>query len=191
MEAKCRFDRLAAFYPPGSLEQIAQRIVQSGALNRLASEWHLPMEIAADLCKLALFDTVLYLDDSGSSKSRYTYVSGPAALKMRPVAFEEGGSRIDDLKLIVSRVAFATGLFDADGIQVRFMNSRVEGNGIRDEQSAQQLVNQVKFTGLTPLGTNLNSKVVEPMVLGPARAGRLQKPVLIICGVFWFYDICL
>lgn len=29
------------------------------------------------------------------------------------------GERIDDLKLIMSRVAFATSLFDQDGIQVR------------------------------------------------------------------------
>lgn len=36
------------------------------------------------------------------------------------MAFEEGGSRIDDLKLVVSRVAMAASLFDQDGIQVRF-----------------------------------------------------------------------
>lgn len=69
------------------------------------------------------------------------------------MAFEEGGSRIDDLKLIVSRVAYAASLFDDDGIEVRFMNSRVEGNGLRTEQEAMALVQQVKFSGLTPLGT--------------------------------------
>lgn len=41
------------------------------------------------------------------------------------MAFEQGGERIDDLKLIMSRVAYATSLFDQDGISVRFMNSRV------------------------------------------------------------------
>lgn len=94
---------LSAFYPPGSLEQIAARVSASGAIGKLAAEWRLPMEIAFDLCKLALFDTILYLDDSGS------------------MAFEEGGSRIDDLKLVVSRVSQAAALFDQDGIQVRFM----------------------------------------------------------------------
>ena len=34
------------------------------------------------------------------------------------MTFEEGGTRIDDLKLIVSRVAMAASLFDQDGIQV-------------------------------------------------------------------------
>lgn len=60
----------------------------------------MPKEIASDLAKLALFDIVLYVDDSGS------------------MAFEQGGERIDDLKLILNRVAYASSLFDADGIQV-------------------------------------------------------------------------
>jgi len=41
------------------------------------------------------------------------------------MAFEENGERIDDLKALMSKVAYATSLFDQDGISVRFMNSRV------------------------------------------------------------------
>lgn len=63
------------------------------------------------------------------------------------MSFEEGGSRIDDLKLIVSKVSQAASLFDDDGIEVRFMNSRVEGHGIRDEAGAMNLISQVKFSG--------------------------------------------
>lgn len=111
---------------------------------------------------MALFDFVLYVDDSGS------------------MAFEDGGERIDDLKAILTRVAYATSLFDADGIQVRFMNSNVQGNNITNEQGAMQLLQQVKFSGLTPLGTNLWNKVLQPLVLGPARQNQLQKPVVII-----------
>ncbi|GAA5926231.1 hypothetical protein JCM1841_001163 [Sporobolomyces salmonicolor] len=154
---------IQAFYPdPRQLEPLAHRIAASGALQKVAQEWRMPLEITMDLAKLALFDVVLYCDDSGS------------------MAFEEGGSRIDDLKLIVSRVAYAASLFDDDGIEVRFMNSRVEGNGLRTEQEAMALVQQVKFSGLTPLGTALNNKVIEPLILGPARANRLKKPVLVI-----------
>lgn len=118
------------------------------------------------------------------------------------MSFEEGGTRIDDLKLIISRVAYASGLFDQDGIQVssysssssslsaasllttspqvRFMNSPAQGNNITNESAALQLVSQVRFAGLTPLGTELRNKVLEPLVMGPARRGQLQKPVLII-----------
>ncbi|KAK4704861.1 hypothetical protein P7C70_g1351, partial [Phenoliferia sp. Uapishka_3] len=154
---------LNAFYPQGSLEALAQNVARSGAVQKLASEWRMPLEIAMDLAKLSLFDTILYCDDSGS------------------MTFEEGGTRIDDLKLIVSRVAMAASLFDQDGIQVRFMNSKIEGNNINSEQAALALVSQVKFSGLTPLGTSLNNKILEPLILGPARQGRLQKPVLVIC----------
>lgn len=57
---------ISAFYPAGSLEPIAEAVARSGALPRIAAEWKMPMEIAMDLCKLSLFDTILYCDDSGS-----------------------------------------------------------------------------------------------------------------------------
>ena len=47
----------------------------------------MPMELATDLVSLALYDIVIFADDSGS------------------MIFEEGGDRVDDLKLIVGRVA--------------------------------------------------------------------------------------
>ncbi|GAA5912339.1 hypothetical protein JCM6882_002565 [Rhodosporidiobolus microsporus] len=153
---------LHAFYPPGTLEPLAHRISQSGALPRIAQEWRLPMEVAFDLAKLALFDVVLYLDDSGS------------------MAFEENGSRIDDAKLITSRVAMAASLFDTDGIQVIFMNNRTVGSHITSEQQASQLLSSINFSGLTPLGTSLDQKIIQPLVVGPARANALRKPVLVI-----------
>lgn len=63
-----RDQHLESFYPPGSpaLQQIAQRVAAAGSLDKVAQEWRLPKEIAVDLVKLSLFDTVLYVDDSGS-----------------------------------------------------------------------------------------------------------------------------
>lgn len=54
------------FYPPGSVEQLGQRVAQSGAVEKLAADWRIPNEIAYDLAKLALFDVVACCDDSGS-----------------------------------------------------------------------------------------------------------------------------
>lgn len=96
------------------------------------------------------------------------------------MSFEEGGSRIDDLKLIMGRVSQIASIFDQDGISVRFMNSRESGDGLRSESDAQNLINRIRFTGLTPFGTQLKQKVIEPMILQPARSGQLRKPVLII-----------
>ncbi|WVR07881.1 hypothetical protein IAU60_004924 [Kwoniella sp. DSM 27419] len=161
--AQCVQDQhLQAFYPPGSLDSVAQRVVQSGALQQLAANWKLPVELASDLVKIALFDVVVLVDDSGS------------------MSFEQNGERIEDLKMILGKIAFACALFDYDGIQVRFLNSQLQGNNINSEQAALSLVQQVKFSGLTPLGTSLDQKILQPLLLGPARQGSLQKPLLVI-----------
>lgn len=93
---------------------------------------------------------------------------------------DENGERIKDLKVILSKVAYAASLFDNDGIQVRFINSPVQGNNIRTEAQANALVQEVSFHGLTQMGTYLKQKVLDPLVIGPARAGQLEKPVLVI-----------
>lgn len=131
-------------------------------MAQLAQAWRINPEIASDIVKLALYDVILYIDDSGSMQ------------------FEENGERIDDLKLILSRVAFATSLFDEDGIQVRFMNSTDQGNGIRNEQQVNEMIGRTRFSGLTPMGRELQNKILAPLVLQSARNGSLRKPVLVI-----------
>jgi len=157
-----RDQRLQTFYPPGSTQQIAQKVAQSGALNRLSQEWRLPKEVAYDCVKIALFDVMLLLDDSGSMR------------------FEENGERINDLKVVLGRVAFACALFDHDGISVRFLNSQERGDNLTNEQQAAQLIQRIQFSGLTPLGTAMREKILGPLVLQPARAGQLRKPALIV-----------
>jgi hypothetical protein len=153
---------LQAFYPPNSpvLDQIAQRGAQQ--VDRLARDWRIEKELANDIVRLGLYDVILLIDDSGS------------------MSFEENGSRIDDLKLILNRVSYAASLFDDDGVQIRFLNSTEDGNGIKNEQQVLELVSRNKFQGLTQVGTKLQQKILEPLVLGPARAGQLRKPVLVI-----------
>lgn len=120
------------------------------------------MELAHDVVRLGLYDVMLLIDDSGS------------------MAFEENGSRIDDLKLILNRVSYAASLFDDDGVQIRFLNSAEQGNGVRNERQVLDLVARVSFSGLTKVGTELQQKILEPLILQPARAQQLKKPVLVI-----------
>lgn len=56
----------------------------------------------------------------------------------------------------------------------------MQGNHITSEAQATQIVSQIRFSGLTPLGTSLDQKVLQPMLLNPARAGQLRKPLLVI-----------
>lgn len=46
--------KIQAFYPPGSLEQVAQRVAQSGALPKIAQEWRMPLELATELVSIRL-----------------------------------------------------------------------------------------------------------------------------------------
>lgn len=153
-------NRLQQFYPPQAIQQIAARV--GPQIQTIAGRWQIPLEIAVDLARLALYDIVMYVDDSGS------------------MSFEENGERIDDLKLILNRAAFVAALMDDDGLEVRFMNNSIQGNNLKNENQITSLISQVNFRGLTPLGTSLKSKVIDPMVVGPARANKFRKPVLIV-----------
>ncbi|KAF7133710.1 hypothetical protein CNMCM5793_005064 [Aspergillus hiratsukae] len=155
---------LQPFYPPDRLDRVVQQLANDapGKVDKLVREWSVPTEVAMDVMKLALFDVILYVDDSGS------------------IEFEEKGMRKEQLRQILGIVATGASTFDQDGISVRFMNSNEIGDGIRSVDDVNMLVSRVRFAGLTPLGTSLRNKVLEPMVVAPARAGRLQKPVLII-----------
>ncbi|PWW79477.1 hypothetical protein C7212DRAFT_291249 [Tuber magnatum] len=147
-------------YPDARLVGIANDMAKKDPVNTLCNHWRLPKEIGFDFVKLALFDVVFLLDDSGSMR------------------FGEG--LIDELKFILSNVAFATGLFDQDGFSVRFMNSNVQGDNIKTEQQAAALVDQVRFEDVTPLATSLKKKILDPFVYGPEQRNGLKKPVLVI-----------
>ena len=104
--------------------------------------------------------------------------------------FEEEGSRIKDLRLVLERVSFAATLFDPDGISVRFMNTDLtnardqQGRSLQDnvatEAQIEQLMGGVQFKGLTPMGTALRQKVLEPMLLQKLTPLQLRKPILVI-----------
>ena len=77
--------------------------------RQLAQRWNMPTELAHDLATLALYDIVIFADDSGS------------------MIFEEGGERIQDLKLIMGRVAEVATLFDEDGKTTHYAVSLCPG----------------------------------------------------------------
>lgn len=156
-----RTNRLETFYPANKLQAVLQRL-NNIDFRQLAQRWNMPLELAYDLSTLALYDIVIYADDSGS------------------MIFEEGGERIDDLKLILAKVAEVATLFDDDGIVVRFMNSPIQGNGIRNAQEANNLVQNVQFTGMTPLGSRLDERVIKPFLTAGVQHRNLEKPILVI-----------
>jgi len=168
LERAIQEQSLQKFYGPGTpgaqkIPMIAARAGQQ--VDRLVQAWRIQKEIANDIVRLALYDIVLYIDDSGS------------------MSFEENGERIKDLQLILQRVAFAGTLFDEDGIELRFMNEDLpinEVSNIRSEQQVEQLLSRKRYKGLTPFGTELRKKVIDPILVSRLNSGRMQKPLLII-----------
>ena len=53
-------------------------------------------------------------------------------------------------------------------------------SGIRSDQQIEQMMQQKRFNGLTPFGTRLRERVLDPLVISKIRGNQLQKPVLII-----------
>lgn len=152
--------RIEQMYPEQKLHQMSQEIARKDPVNTLCNHWKLPKEVGFDLVKLALFDVVFLLDDSGSMRF--------------------GDGLIEELKFILGNVAFATGLFDTDGFSVRFMNSDIRGDCIKTEKEAMDLVDRVRFEDVTPLATSLKNKILDPLVYAADRAGTLKKPFLVI-----------
>ncbi|TPX39436.1 hypothetical protein SeMB42_g05926 [Synchytrium endobioticum] len=155
-------NRLDSFYGTPQAFQTVLSKAQSVNFDAIAARWRIPRELAYDLVSLSLYDVIFFCDDSGS------------------MAFEEHGERIDDLKEILGQVSSIATQFDADGIMVRFINSALEGNSIRSPLEVDSLLSQVNYHGGTMIGTNLDLKVLQPLVLRPAMTSTLAKPVLII-----------
>jgi len=84
----------------------------------------------------------------------------------------------------LQRVVFAATLFDEDGIEIRFMNDEeinpAQLSHIRSDQQVQQIMSTKRYKGLTPFGSKLREKVLDPLVVSKMRSNQFRKPVLII-----------
>ena len=131
---------------------------------QVAREWRLPTEIALDLSGLALYDIVIYADDSYSM---------------------QGENWDSDLMTIAKKTAGVATLFDADGISVKFMNGKLDRDHIRTEHDVMSLLREAKPCGLTPIGTSLKNKVLDPFLqyLRTQQDRTRLKPMLILTGL--------
>ena len=147
-------------------------------VEQLCSQWRVPLEVGRDVAKLAIFDIVLFV---GKLLSQSFFKLLRMLDNSGSMQFDEAGSRIDDLKLILSRAVHAAMLFDEDGISVRFMHKAYKDfDNVKSEQELNDIMSHVEFKFNTPLGGQLRAQVLEPLVLEPARRGQLRKPVMVI-----------
>lgn len=152
---------LHQYYNDQTLQQLAADIARRDPVTTICQLWKIPLEIGFDLVKLSLYDTVFLLDDSASI---------------------EFSSLQNELKSILRNTALAASLFDQDGFAVRFMNSNLEGNNIKTESQAEDLLNNIAYSGTTPLVRSLKDKILHKFLgaeTGPTPF-NLRKPLLVI-----------
>ncbi|KAM0226881.1 hypothetical protein ACHAPO_012006 [Fusarium lateritium] len=152
---------LESFFGPNSpvLQNIllqAYTVLNDPTLNLL-----LTSEVVRSQFHMALYQPIIYCDDSGSMKEENRWPS-----------------QAD----IVSEIASTMSLFSTDekGAHIRFINKSSAG---LDNLKGDSLKAQMNFVpdGSTKIGTNLNSKILEPFIYSKTDVlADFERPILVI-----------
>ncbi|UPK92113.1 hypothetical protein LCI18_003048 [Fusarium solani-melongenae] len=169
VEDYVRDSDLGQFFPPGSdyLQKVAEKAVElkDDPKNHLKE----PEQIKG-LVRMALYQPVFYCDDSGSMGAEIHDNQGNVV-----------GTRMQAMRQLVQRMSsIATRLVpDGKGAHLRFINSDYHGNNLKADQIDAQI--QFEPSGGTNLGTNLDRKVLQPLVYNQLdKNGTLERPHLIL-----------
>ncbi|KAF9088743.1 hypothetical protein BGX29_000121 [Mortierella sp. GBA35] len=159
-------NNLHRFYPAGSarLDQIIRRIARTN-FQKIALNWNgVSLQLAQVLCKLALYDIILLVDDSSSIRTA------------NPV-----DGRMAELMFVSSVIADVAALFDDDGIDIEFLNCEGSYKEIRGGRVAGQILNRCGFSGNTRLGYALHRKIHSRFFNRAPQPSplRMHKPVLV------------
>jgi len=88
------------------------------------------------------------------------------------------------LEETLKRVAKFATVLSEDGISIRFLNYDGDNNSEFDNLAKVKDIDKkfarIQCVGSTKLGTILNNKIVEPMILSKAREKTLRKPVIVV-----------
>ncbi|KAF8860588.1 hypothetical protein BDZ45DRAFT_588159, partial [Acephala macrosclerotiorum] len=112
------------------------------------------------LVKLALYDIVVLCDDSGSMRK---------------------DSRIPALKETLASVAHFATFLEPSGISIRFLNNPMGFDNVVQGDVLEKVRVPLESKNLgkrTQLGTMLDSKIVQPMVIQKLEARSFNKPLI-------------
>lgn len=83
------------------------------------------------------------------------------------------------MRTFLKRISTIAHFFDPEGISIRFLNHKRQYDSVTQEEVIDNILSDVPFHGCTQIGTKLREKIVDPLVIEPARAEQLKKPMLI------------
>ncbi|UKZ72835.1 hypothetical protein TrVFT333_000472 [Trichoderma virens FT-333] len=116
-----------------------------------------------DITKLALYQPVFYCDDSGSMK--------------------QGTRQADQIDLVRRVARISTLLVPEDhGAGLLFINDKRTLNPNLNAEQVQDIMKATKASGKTRIGTQLETKILKPLVYDVINSGeKLKRPILISC----------
>lgn len=146
-----------------SLAQHASHLAQQGRddIGVISAQQY------SDMTKIALYTTIILVDDSGSMNL---------------------GDRIPAVEDALVRITTIATTFEKEGIMLRFLNYPENAYSplpkldltvpVMSLQQVEEIFCSVEFSGGTDIGGALTNKIVRPMLLAPARAYKLERPIL-------------
>ena len=159
---------LSKFFAPGD-QFLADVASAADALRQNPSETFRSEDNIVRLTRLALYQPVIYCDDSRSMRFSSTSTSG-----------SQLGTRYEVMVALVKRMSrICTRLVPAGtGVELRFVNSNIAGQYKANE--IEKLLKDISLKAGSKLGTRLDAKILTPLVYDVINRGdRLQRPILV------------
>ncbi|KAI9028755.1 hypothetical protein DFJ74DRAFT_765658 [Hyaloraphidium curvatum] len=98
---------------------------------------------------------------------------------------EPGDARKEELMTAVKVLASIVTVMGDGRISLRFFNSDIELDGFHSVEEVMTVMGEVEFIGDKSMATNLEARIIQPLIVGPAKSGKLRKPVQVViltCG---------
>ncbi|KAF9103351.1 hypothetical protein BGX27_010622 [Mortierella sp. AM989] len=151
-----RENNLGTIYDNARISKVVDRVKRTN-FETISKSWNgVDIQLARELCKLALYDIILLVDDSAS-------------------IFSADDNRYEELIMISSVISEVVSLFDDDGIDIVFLHNN-PCRRVKSSKEACKIIKSMRKGGDTQLGRTLRNKV-HPLC--KQSTGRIEKPVLI------------
>ncbi|KAI1088292.1 hypothetical protein F5B19DRAFT_431007 [Rostrohypoxylon terebratum] len=161
-------NKLGKFFSKDSEKLLENITAKAVDLQNDASTVLSRPENTENLVKVALYQPVIYCDDSGS---------------MNPRNNPQGEDRMEDQRELVGRIAaICTKIVPDDlGVHLRFINSEPSHSNDLDTDSIKSTMAQVKPAGYTEIGTRLRERILDPLLYSQYNdeVKNMKRPILI------------
>jgi hypothetical protein len=178
-------NNLTAFHDPNDPRVHELALNAANKAEKITTEFGLSPELTPKLTKLALYDFVILCGRGPPFPFLCNHCIPPwtaAKPQIDDSSSMQCEQRIPALKDTLKRVAEIATILEPSGIAVRFLNynSDRKFDNLVSIEDIQAKVEAVKFEGCTKLGTVLDRKIVQPMIIRKAISKSFEKPVIVV-----------